>query len=305
MIRALNMQIDRSREPVDPRGQGAQPAGRASAALRLFAAGFALWPLVVYLAAFTPEPHRLVDALAGLLFTLALVALPALLAFRGWTTALFYLALNLLATASLVNLALTGELPSLGAAAVALRTDWNEAGSMLSAASHATLAIALATLGWVAGCIAFLARAPRLPARLASRPVRAVLAAPLLLAFVVTDAGTTYPMSLVTIAHGLREYNAESRHFQRRLVDPYKVTRAAPGEQVVVLVIGESSGASHWQLHGYARPTTPNMVRRQQAGELASFRAHMSTAGMTTYAVPSLLSPFEEINGLNSPPHRR
>lgn len=304
MIHALNMQIDRSRERVDPREDSAQPTGRASAALRLFAAGFALSPLVIYLAAFTPQAHRLVDAGAGLLFTLALVALPALLAFRGWTTALFYLALNLLATASLVNLALTGELPSLGAAAVALRTDWNEASAMLSAASQSTLAIGVATLAWLVGCVAFLPRAPRLPARFASRPARALLAAPLLLAFVV-PAGTTYPVSLVTIAHGLRDYNAESRRFQRRLVDPYQVTRAAPGEQVVVLVIGESSGAKHWQLNGYARPTTPNMVRRQQAGELASFQAHMSTAGMTTYAVPSLLSPFEEINGLHSPPHRR
>lgn len=289
-------------DEIGRRGRG---DSRALGLLRLFSAGFALAPLLVYLAWVRPEQHRLSDTLAGLAFTLALVVLPALLRFRGGFAALYYLALNLLTTASLVNLALTAELPSLGAATVALRTHWGEASSLLSAARESTLAIFLSALFWLAGCISFVRRPPALPPALAGVPQRALLAAPLALAFVLPDAAATYPMSLAGIAVRLGEYSADSRGGQRLLVDAFEVNRAPRGDEVVVLVIGESSGAKHWQLDGYARPTTPFMMRRLQAGQIANFRAHMATAGMTSFAVPSLLSPFSEMNGLGSPPHRR
>lgn len=279
-------------------------AGVRSAA-RWFTATFALWPLLVWLAWFAPVPHRWGEALAGLALTAVLAALPALAGFRGWTSALHYFTLNLLTTGALVNLALTGELPSLGAAAVALRTDAAEAGAMLRAAAPATLAIALAASAWLAGCASFLLRPPALPPRLGSRWTRAALAMPVLAMLAVPGAGAAYPASLVAIARDLHAYREADHNFQRRLVDPYRVTRSRAGSEVVVLVIGESSGANSWQLFGYGRPTSPNIVRRMGQGEVAAFRAHMSTAGMTSFAVPSLLSPFDEINGIGSPPQRR
>jgi glucan phosphoethanolaminetransferase (alkaline phosphatase superfamily) len=278
---------------------------RVLAGVRCFSAGFAFAPLVAYLAWVRPDGHRLSDALVGLVFTLALVALPAVLRWRGWAAGLFYLALGLVTTASLVNLALTMELPSLGAATVALRTHWGEASSLLVAARGATVAISLAALLWLAGCISFVRRPPRLPAAFASVPARALLAAPLLLVFAAPDAAATYPMSLATIAARLHEYGADTRGSRRLLVDPFAVQRSTRADEVVVLVIGESSGAKNWQLDGYARPTTPNMMRRLQAGEIVNFRAHMATAGMTSFAVPTLLSPFAEMSGIGSPPHRR
>lgn len=273
-------------------------------ALRWFAGSFAFTPLLVTMVV-GRAGLRLPDLLSGLAFTLALVSLPAVLRFRGGGAALWYLLLNLLATASLVNLALTGELPSLGASVVALRTSWQEASSLLGAAREAVLSIALAAVAWLAGCVSFALRPPGRAWPPMGMPVRALLAAPWLLVFTIPDPATTYPLSLGSIATRLGEYSADTRGGQRLLIDPFQVTRAGEGDDVVVLVIGESSGAKHWQILGYERPTNPFLSRRLQAGQIANFRAHMATAGMTTYAVPSLLSPFSEIRGRGSPPHRR
>lgn len=273
--------------------------------LRLFTASFALWPLLVYLAWLTPAEPRLLDAVTGFLFTLVLVVLPALFRLRGWASALYYLVLNLLTVIALLNLALTMELPSLGASSVALRTTWDEAAAMLVAAKGAATALLAVTAIWLVGCASFLREPPDFPAKLASLPLRLTLATPLLVALAVPNAATIYPMSLAAIAAGLTEYGVDSKHGNRRLVDPFQVSRDAAAPQVVVLVIGESSGAKHWQLNGYARATTPFMARRLQSRQIVNFPAHMSTAGMTSYAVPSLLSPFGEMNGIGSPPHRR
>ena len=59
---------------------------------------------------------------------------------------------------------------------------------------------------------------------------------------------------------------------------------------VVVFLIGETSRYDHWQLNGYARPTSPYMLARAEAGQLISFDSCYSIANLTTVSVPLMLS---------------
>lgn len=63
--------------------------------------------------------------------------------------------------------------------------------------------------------------------------------------------------------------------------------------RVVVLVIGETSRASEWQLLGYERPTTPSLIDRT---ELVAFPHAMSESNITHKSVPMLLSHLEAKN---------
>ncbi|MDE7410601.1 MAG: lipid A phosphoethanolamine transferase [Paramuribaculum sp.] len=60
--------------------------------------------------------------------------------------------------------------------------------------------------------------------------------------------------------------------------------------QVIVLVIGETSRADNWQLLGYERPTTPRLMNRKG---LTSFAKALSQANTTHKSVPMLLSPLD------------
>lgn len=60
--------------------------------------------------------------------------------------------------------------------------------------------------------------------------------------------------------------------------------------QVVVLVIGETSRADNWQLLGYNRPTTPRLMNRKG---LTAFPKVLSQANTTHKSVPMMLTPLD------------
>jgi glucan phosphoethanolaminetransferase (alkaline phosphatase superfamily) len=84
----------------------------------------------------------------------------------------------------------------------------------------------------------------------------------------------------------LKEAEVRGRQFEKakfgaRLVD----AKSAP--QIVVLVIGESSSASHWSLLGYEKVTTPLLEKERN---LVAFRDVASLSTATRTAVPGVLS---------------
>jgi len=73
----------------------------------------------------------------------------------------------------------------------------------------------------------------------------------------------------------------------RRSKIPY---RASPvnGEEVHILVIGESARRDSWSIYGYERKTTPLLEKLR--GEAIFFQQAVADANLTVYAVPILLT---------------
>ena len=59
-------------------------------------------------------------------------------------------------------------------------------------------------------------------------------------------------------------------------------------QPLVVLLIGETSRYDHWQINGYERATSPNLINRK--AEIISFDSCFSIANLTTVSVPYMLS---------------
>lgn len=64
----------------------------------------------------------------------------------------------------------------------------------------------------------------------------------------------------------------------------------APGKEIYVLVVGETSRAGSWQLAGYSRETNPKLSRRKD--RIVMFDRAMSESNTTHKSVPLLLSPL-------------
>lgn len=62
----------------------------------------------------------------------------------------------------------------------------------------------------------------------------------------------------------------------------------------VVFVLGESTSRHHMQLYGYDLPTTPNLVRREQAGELTVFSDVTSPHAGTMAVMRTLFSFYDK-----------
>lgn len=60
--------------------------------------------------------------------------------------------------------------------------------------------------------------------------------------------------------------------------------------EVLVMVIGETSRADHWQLNGYDRQTTPRLASDSLSGHLRSFPWTISESNTTHKSVPLMLS---------------
>lgn len=92
----------------------------------------------------------------------------------------------------------------------------------------------------------------------------------------------------------LREAAARIQSFD------YRPTRAQvpSAPEVYVLVIGESSTASHWQLNGYERATNP---RLSQVTGLVSFRNVVTPFPATRLAVPVILTGAQESQSHRAP----
>ena len=71
---------------------------------------------------------------------------------------------------------------------------------------------------------------------------------------------------------------------------PYHARRAGTGEEVHVLIIGESARRASWSAYGYSRTTTPYLDRLEKSGQAIFLRDAMSDANLTILAVPIILT---------------
>ncbi len=78
-----------------------------------------------------------------------------------------------------------------------------------------------------------------------------------------------------------QEYQVEQFHFG--------IAPKPSQDELIVLMIGETSRYSNWQINGYQRPTSPYMMQR--ADQLISFDSCFTIANLTTVSVPYMLSP--------------
>ncbi len=228
---------------------------------------------------------------ASLLLLLGLLLLPWAAGLRR-TALLPFGVLSLSAGFDWASRAFTGEAPSLATALALFRTTAQETQDLARVLwPQAVLAVLLVALV-LAGLREALVQVRQLPRPPMSRalPAFALLLAPML----APGSEERYPFSTVTLAARVREFQAAQSVVVSN--DPFEVRReTARGPETVVFVIGESSQATHWQLFGYDKPTTPNLLRRQAQGELLAWPRHMSTASATITAVPALLNPFEQV----------
>lgn len=149
----------------------------------------------------------------------------------------------------------------------------------------------------VALYLALALRAPRAPvfATLPTRLRQGVLGASLaLLAFAafspreLVDGLATHPVlgTVMFVAGPLQHARAAVDGTAIHKV-PYGATRSG-GEEVHILIIGESARRDSWSVYGYPRPTTPTLDRLKD--EAVFFRRAFSDANITIYAVPILLT---------------
>jgi len=264
--------------------------------LRLLTALFPLLPLVVGCITNLSEPVPLGTALGAAVLTVELCAMPVLLRFHRLFGAVWHLAFNTIAAAVLFSVLTTKGFPNLATCLAVLKTDAGEASHMLWAMRYSVATVAVAWLLQLPGCVS-LARRPPDFAISASR-WRIVGLVPLVLPLLAPSVAQLYPGKLFELVLQVGQFRYASEHVNRDYSFDVKVrtarTESLPPE-LVVFVIGESSQADYWQLYGYPEPSTPEMVRRRDAGELLVFNRHMATASATRVAVPALLSPFADL----------
>jgi glucan phosphoethanolaminetransferase (alkaline phosphatase superfamily) len=111
-----------------------------------------------------------------------------------------------------------------------------------------------------------------------------------------------FPYNMVYSLNKYREERHYIAQFQvLRLKTPHAVRQTFTGPEIVIVVIGESSTSSHWQLSGYARPTNP---RLSQLKDLVYFAKAYSLASFTRASVPMLLRLYtnDQLNVVYSDP---
>ena len=71
---------------------------------------------------------------------------------------------------------------------------------------------------------------------------------------------------------------------------PFHARRTEAGEEVHILIVGESARRASWSVYGYARDTTPYLDRLMRDKEAIFLRNAMSDANLTILAVPMMLT---------------
>lgn len=122
----------------------------------------------------------------------------------------------------------------------------------------------------------------------------------LALPILVPDLRLQYPGALPGMVQQTLEYSMLASKVSLDAVPSVSALGVASND-VVVLVIGESSSPDYWQLAGAAEKTTPQLSARKDRGELVYFEKHMSAATVTFVAVPNLLTPFGNLVSAMSP----
>ncbi|MDO8414765.1 MAG: phosphoethanolamine transferase [Agitococcus sp.] len=117
------------------------------------------------------------------------------------------------------------------------------------------------------------------------------------LPFFIVELRSMYPYALIPMAKKIYDYQQISTKVDTSLIPEVSPLNSAnpPSNELMVMVIGESSQAEFWQINGFAQETSPFIVARQKKGELINFPKHMSAASATFLAVPSMLTPFGKI----------
>lgn len=68
----------------------------------------------------------------------------------------------------------------------------------------------------------------------------------------------------------------------------FGATTSAPEDEMVIMIMGESSRYNNWQINGYDRVTSPRLAERQD--QIIRFDSVYSAANITTVSVPMILS---------------
>lgn len=188
-----------------------------------------------------------------------------------------------------------------------LRTDWREAGELLSPALLLHLLV-FAALPLLLLWRVELRRLP--PARAARR--RLGLAAAALLVLAAAIVGAFQPLAslmrnqrelryLVTPANALWSLasvsmaDARARHAVRRPIgldaQAGPLAAAPPRPQLLVLVVGETVRSANWGLSGYARQTTPELARLAAEQPLVNFARVRACGTNTETSLPCMFAP--------------
>lgn len=136
------------------------------------------------------------------------------------------------------------------------------------------LGIALTLLGAVASALAFSSQKGYSPGR-ELFPVN-----------VLNNIAKAIERSAATAA-----YPIASSGYKFNAIDTDTVSN--PQGKVIVVVIGETSRANHWQLGGYKRPTNPRLSRRH---DILFFPKTLSESNTTHKSVPLMLSHLSATN---------
>ncbi len=64
----------------------------------------------------------------------------------------------------------------------------------------------------------------------------------------------------------------------------------------MVMVIGESLNVDHMQIYGYPRPTTPNLLRLEQNGQLVALKNAVSIGPRTLCSVPYMMTGLQGVD---------
>lgn len=81
----------------------------------------------------------------------------------------------------------------------------------------------------------------------------------------------------------IKRYDTTSKDFSYHAIRDTNIV----DREVYILVIGEASRASNWQLYGYDRPTNPQLVKRE---DICLFRGVTTQSNATHKSVPMILS---------------
>lgn len=110
----------------------------------------------------------------------------------------------------------------------------------------------------------------------------------------LADLEATFPWGLpIRLQRYVEHKQTLADHMSRRLNFHFHPRWTLPPSdqlQIHVFVIGETARADHWSLFGYGRDTTPEMLQRKRAGELAVFNDAVSAASATRESVPLMLT---------------
>ena len=113
----------------------------------------------------------------------------------------------------------------------------------------------------------------------------------------------TYPLGLVFSIRDLyHEQGKINNAFDKNSQFKFKATTSYPksAQQLIVLVIGETSRRANWQLNGYSRKTNPLLANQTN---VVNFSDMLSISNLTRSSIPMLLTrkPSELVNKYDFP----